>query len=81
MDKTMLDLVGIAGGSFSVLAVALWIVKKVCHSRCIRKDDGNIAVELSLNIEEIQTIQSSEELRRQLADLKNQIQSRKNITV
>ena len=75
----MLDLIGIAGGSFSVLAVVLWITKKVCHSRCIRKDDGNIAVELSLNIEEIQTIQSSEELKKQLADLKNQIQSRRQI--
>ena len=79
MDKTILDLVGIAGGSFSVLAVILWIAKKVCHSRCIRKDDGNIAVELSLNIEEIQTIQSSEELKKQLADLKNQIQSKRQI--
>lgn len=79
MEST-LNALGLGGGVVSIVTIVLLTVRKVLKSRCIRNEEGNIAVELSLNTTEIHTIQQDEVLKRMFADLKTEIQkSKRNI--
>lgn len=80
MDTTnILNALGLSGGAIGIIATVLWTIRKVCNSKCVRKEDGHLALELSLNTHEIEAIQNNEDLKKMLNDLKKEIHSKRNI--
>jgi hypothetical protein len=77
-QNPIMEYLGLSGGAITIITALLVLARKLCRSRCIRKDDGSMALELSLSHEDISTIKDNKELQQLFNSLKQEINKQKD---
>ena len=72
MDTT-LEYFGVSGGAISIIGMLVFAVKRLLTSNCVRGNDRNMRLEVSLNNSELTAIRQNEDLKQLLQQLKQEI--------
>ena len=74
MDSTsLLNYIGISGGSMAILSTIVYFIRKSLRSKCVKNNDGSSALQISFNNDEIQSIQSNPQLKDMFLQLKSEL--------
>ena len=71
--SSALNYLGISGGSLAIISTVIYLLRKTISSKCVRNRDGRTVIELGLNTDEIQSIQSNPQLKDMFDQLKNEL--------
>ena len=74
--EQILSGLGISGGAITIIIGVVYLLRHVFTSKCIKGDDGEYHLDLSLNKEDLKTIHTDPELKNLLLNLKQEINRR-----
>lgn len=78
--ETVLNYLGLSGGAIAIITTSIYIVRRICNSKCVKDADGHTALQVSLNVEDVKKIEEDPELKSLFLQLKEELKKARGPT-
>ncbi len=76
--EAAMNYMGLSGGAIALTTTIILLLRRLFRSRCVRGNDGAMAIQISLSQDDVNTIRESKELHDLYNSLKQEIQRQKD---